>query len=229
MTVQVKRKDARQKIRKKRNPASSALTRKRIIEGVVGSIAEHGLSRTTLATVAKGIGLSQGIVVFHFKTKDGLLVETLKQLQTEYRDEWQAALDRAGSDPFQCLLELVAADFSPAICSQEKLSLWFAFWGESSAHPMYRDICDEIERARYDVMLASCRKLADCGMAIDPVLMANSIDGLTNGLWLQMNIYRQEFSRKDAVALALDHLKLLFPTQRQTIEDFASRRRHLWD
>ncbi len=43
-----------------------------------------GFSRTTLGLIAKNAGLSQGIVNFYFKSKDVLLLATLKFLAEEY-------------------------------------------------------------------------------------------------------------------------------------------------
>ena len=41
---------------------------------------------TTIATVAREAGLSQGIINLHFQTKERLLTETLRYLADEYRN-----------------------------------------------------------------------------------------------------------------------------------------------
>ncbi len=56
------------------------LRREQLIEATIDTIAKHGFRKTTLSQVAKRAKLSQGIVNFYFKTKDGLLLETLKFL-----------------------------------------------------------------------------------------------------------------------------------------------------
>jgi AcrR family transcriptional regulator len=61
--------------------------------------------------VAKTAGLSVGIVNFHFDTKEGLLVETLKSLAEEYRGNWHEALRNAGPRP---------ADTSPSHCPRSR-------------------------------------------------------------------------------------------------------------
>jgi AcrR family transcriptional regulator len=57
---------------------NTARRRRQFIEAAIDSIVERGMSSTTLATVAAGAGLSQGAAVFYFKSKDNLLLETLK-------------------------------------------------------------------------------------------------------------------------------------------------------
>ena len=75
--------------------ATKALRRQQLIDSTIDSIAKRGFSGTTLADVADGAGLSRGIVNFHFKSKEMLLVETLRYLAEEYRDAWRRGLERA--------------------------------------------------------------------------------------------------------------------------------------
>lgn len=181
----------------------------RIIEATVTTVAERGLSGTTLAHVAAKAGVSQGVLVFHFKSKDGLLAETLIRLSAEYRDIWQASL--AAPDPLDRIIGLIRADFSPEVCTTEKLALWFAFWGEAGAQPLFNGICEQAERTRYEAMIATCRALVDEYGGPDPALLADSIDAMTDGLWLQLHIYGQTVKRQDALNRALGHLRLLLP------------------
>ncbi len=189
---------------------TSRRTQARIIDAVVDSVAAHGISGTTLATVARGAGVSQGVLVFHFKTKDGLLAETLRRLSDEYRAAWEPAL--AADDPLDRVLGLVRADVSPAVCTRKKLALWFAFWGEAGARPLFSAICEAAEDARYAAMVAACTALsARYGAPADPALLADTIDATTDGLWLQMHIYARRLTRIRAREAAMGHLRLLLP------------------
>ena len=60
-----------------------------LIRATVRSIAKNGLSDTTMATVAREAGLSQGIINLHFQSKDRLLVETLRYIADEYNTSWE--------------------------------------------------------------------------------------------------------------------------------------------
>lgn len=192
-------------MRQKLSPTSQR-TQARIIDAVVEIVAREGLSGTTLANVAATAGVSQGVLVFHFKTKEGLLTETLRRLSDEYRKAWEPALD--APDPLDRILGMVRADFGPAVCTRKKLALWFAFWGEAGAEPLYNRICEEAEQFRYAAMVGACEALA---ADPDPVLLASSIDAMTDGLWLQMHIYGRTVGRTQALEKALGHLRLLLP------------------
>ena len=185
---------------------TSQRTRARIIEAVVDMVADKGISGTTLANVAAAAGVSQGILVFHFKSKEGLLTETLSRLFDEYREAWQAT--STAGEPLERVIGLVNTDFSAAICTRKKLAMWFAFWGEAGAKPLYNKICSDAEQERNQAMTDACAALP--GVA-HPEQLAQSIDAHTDGLWLQMHIQGQAFTRAQALESALTHLRLLLP------------------
>jgi TetR/AcrR family transcriptional regulator, transcriptional repressor of bet genes len=189
---------------------TSTRTQARVIEAVVEVVARHGISGTTFASVSAAAGVSQGVLVFHFKNKERLLSETLSRMLQEYRQAWNEAMD--SPDPLDRILRLIRVDFSPEICSQTKLALWFSFWGEAGAQPLYNKICVEAEIARNDAMLSSCRDLVGISGGPDPDLLTQSIDAFTDGLWLQMHMQSHTLTREEALESAFAHLRLLLPS-----------------
>lgn len=181
----------------------------RIVDAVIDTVAERGISGTTLAQVAQRAGVSQGVLVFHFGTKEALLAETLHRQNEEYRRLWQDAAETG--DPLARVLGLIGVDYCPAICSQPTLALWFGFWGETTARPIYRQLCTEAEQEREAAMRAAMRDLVAAHGGPDPVLLANAVDSMTDGLWLQMHLQRGGMTRTMALGQALDHLRLLLP------------------
>lgn len=181
----------------------------RIIDATVETVARQGISGTTLANVAAQAGVSQGVLVFHFKSKEGLLTQTLVRLLEEYRLAWQPAL--LAKTPLERILGLVKADFDPQICTNKKLALWFAFWGEAYAKPIYNRLSSQSEEERFLAMKRACEELAESEHVPEPVLLAQSIDAHTDGLWLQMHLQGPEFPQDVALSGALSHLRLLLP------------------
>ena len=49
----------------------------KLISSAIKNISEKGINEITMLDVSQGAGLSQGIVNFHFKSKELLLIETL--------------------------------------------------------------------------------------------------------------------------------------------------------
>lgn len=181
----------------------------RIIDAVIDTVAQHGISGTTLALVARAAEVSQGVLIFHFRSKEGLLAATLRSQNAAYRQLWQASL--ANPDPVQRVLGLIRVDFSAEVASRRALALWFAFWGETAAQPAYQSLCEEAERDRAEAMEQACRDLAALHGGPDPELLARSVDSLTDGLWLQMHIHGTRMPRTKALQQAMDHLRLMLP------------------
>ena len=79
----------------------------------------------TVADVAKEAGLSAGIVIFHFNSKEELLGAVLEALAAEYRNHWEASMKAAGPSAAARLQAMLLSDFdterqaaTEALCSQ---------------------------------------------------------------------------------------------------------------
>lgn len=177
------------------------------------SVAKRGLSDTTLATVTNGAKLSHGTINFHFRSKERLLVETLKTLSEEHHAYWHEALERAGPTPQAQLAALVETDFAPSICNPKKLAVWFAYWGEAKVRPAYLDICGSYDLERLNEMTRLCRLLKKDGGYdhIDPVMVAQSLEALIDGLWLNMLLYPKFYPREEARRNGFAFLAGMFP------------------
>lgn len=185
---------------RKERKDNADMRRRQLLDATRRSVMQHGLAKTTLATVASEAGLSQGVAVFYFKSKNGLLAETLRAHYQTYADTWRAALERAGSDPMDRLLALVAADFSPQVCSPEALSLWFAFWGEQNFVPQYAEICREFDRDRGAEIRGICRELMVGAEEEQVRRMAEWIDTLTDGFWQNLHLQPERMTPADCLA-----------------------------
>ena len=84
---------------KGKNVENAHRRRKQLIDAVVSSIVENGLSATTFSTVARASGLSEGTAVFYFQNKETLLAAAFRDRMEKYRTAWRDALSAAGPDP----------------------------------------------------------------------------------------------------------------------------------
>lgn len=187
--------------------------RQQLIDATIASIAQHGMSGTTMATVTRIANLSSGIVAFHFQSKENLLVETLLSLAREHREVWRAAYDDAALAPEAKLWAFVAAHFHPSVCERPKLSVWFAFFGDAQLRRLYRERLGEIDEERWQEAKRLCRALQEEGgyEGLDPMDIAKSLEGLYDGLWLNMMIHPEEFTAEDAKRQVLQFLARTFP------------------
>ncbi len=185
--------------------------RRQLLDAARRSILAHGLARTTLATVADEAGLSQGVAVFYFKSKGGLLAETLRDLYQSYETHWTRAQAAAGPDPLNQLLALVEADFSPRACGPSVLPLWFAFWGELRFQSEYDAVAENFDLRRHEAMCAVWRALLPGRSAAEADQLAEWTETLTDGYWQHMHVSPKSFDRKAALIAMRRALTLLAP------------------
>lgn len=197
----------------KRRTAPPEKRREQLILATIRCVADRGLAELTIATVAQEAGLSQGIVNLHFRSKEGLLTETLRYLADEYRNACQDAAAIGEATPVDGLLAMVELDFRRTICSRDKLAVWFAFWGERRFRPTYRRICAERDRSYDDMVRLICARLCEDGgyADVEPALVADGLSALTDGLWLDLLVRPDSMSRERAKRITLSYLADVFP------------------
>lgn len=186
--------------------------RTQLIEATIRTLSTRGYARTTLTEVAKTAGLSHGLVLFHFETKEKLLAETLAYLADEYRQNWEDALALAGDSPAEQLNALINADFNPAICQPERLAAWCSFWGEAQSRPLYQASCGEKDDA-YNLTLEDiCARLsAEGDYGRDALTVSRMIRVTIEGVWLDMMTMAQPYPRDEALAVVRTAASLCFP------------------
>ena len=187
--------------------------REQLIKATINCVAKRGFSATTMADITKEAGLSLGIVNLHFKSKDKLLLETLKYISQEYLRQWAKTLERAGPAPADKLAALVELDFSRTICDRKKLAVWFAFMGETRSRPIYMKTCAEYDRRYVEVeaelFAELLRDVAESRH--DPQVLATTLDALIDGLWLDILLTPKEMDRIRARNLVMNYLHSVLP------------------
>ncbi len=204
---------------RKERTANAAMRRRQIIEATIEAIVRNGLAATTLANVSEEAGLSQGVAVFYFKTKQGLLNETLRYHNEQYGAIWRKALDGSGEDPVDRLVALVLADLDDEICNARNLALWCSFWGEATARPAFAEICDAYDAPRTEQLLNLCEAVADFieGPHWSPIAVAETLDAMTDGFWSRFHISPELLDNVKARNLLGRFLATVLPSKSEQI------------
>ena len=163
------------------------MRRQQLIESTIAVLARKGYAGLTVADVAKEAGLSAGIVIFHFNSKDGLLAAVLGALAAEYRAHWEASMKAGGPKPADQLKALLLSDFDTDVYTREKLAAWVAFWGEIQGRPFYDQICAGSDAERQATTEGLCRSIIEDGRyGLDPALTSRALEALGDGLWVSL-------------------------------------------
>lgn len=187
--------------------------RKQLIDATMRAIGRYGYANMTLTHVAGAAGLSPGICNFYFKSKEQLLVATLEQIAEEYQTFWQAAIAKGRLAPASGLAAMIEADFHPAICNVEKISIWYAFWAEARTNPAYHEVVHRLETDYLQQTEALCARIvAEGGYAgIEARAAALGLNAMIDGLWFDCLIEPKSFNRAEAKRACRLFLAGLFP------------------
>lgn len=186
--------------------------KRQLIEATIDCIDRLGLSQTTLARIAERAGISQGNVVYHFHSMDELLEQTLSELSREYIANWQQALASAEAEPRARLRALVRASFAARVCNRKKISVWYAFWGETRSRPKYMRICGAHDAAFSARLLELCEALGAISTArLGAQTAALSIEGMIDGLWQNSLFGTPGLKRADAIAAVFELVDAIYP------------------
>lgn len=201
----------------------SEFRKRQLIEATIDCIDKLGLSQTTLARIAERAGVSQGVVVFHFQTKEGLLEQTLRHLSQEYLRCWKDACDNAvPDDPVSQLCALIKASFTPSICNRKKISVWYAFWGETRSRPRYMELCGSNDLAYSSKLLSLCEAIEpNTRSTLSAQTAALSIEGMIDGLWQNFLIGAPGFKRVQAITTVFELLEIIYPDEYQNIRQLS--------
>jgi TetR/AcrR family transcriptional regulator, transcriptional repressor of bet genes len=187
--------------------AARGVRRVQLIDATIAALARKGFAALTVADVAKQAGLSPGIVIFHFTSKDELLGTVLNALATEYHQNWNARVEEAGPSAAERIKAMLLADFDTSVFTLQKIAAWIAFWGETQGRPVYDEVYSSLDAERRRASEALCRELiTEGGYALDPHLTMCTLEALGDGLWLGL---AGEYANRDGQACALDAHKVI--------------------
>jgi len=202
-----------QKAEQSKRTAPRDVRRKQLIMAAMDSIAKRGFSDTTLRHVTEKAKLSHGVVNYHFDSKEALYDATLGYLAQEHYDLWTKALAEAGEPPAARLAAIVDADFDKKVCTQKKLAVWFAFWGQAKYRPNYQKIHNKFDNERSMELKRICADLiADGGYRGQTAIeAAHAIEALLDGLWLSLLLYPSDETREESRATCMKTIARIFP------------------
>jgi TetR/AcrR family transcriptional repressor of bet genes len=165
-------------------------SRKLILKSAVDSIATVGLGKLTLDRVADRVGISRGLVVFHFKTKDNLIEEVLAYLGRQYAGGWEAVLEKEFDSDMEKLLQLIDYDIRFACDYPKYVSAWHAYWGETKGNSLYRDRVVQRDEGYARDMEKLVEKISeDCGYDNTELsLITRGLFNMMFGNWVQMHL-----------------------------------------
>jgi AcrR family transcriptional regulator len=129
---------------------SSQLPRDRLLLAAVAHAEKHGLSDLSLRELAAAIGTSHRMLIYHFGSKEGLVVEIVRAVEESERRFLHQLLEDPTITPAEAVRTMWGRLADPALRSQERL--FFEIYGQAlQGRPGTAGFLDDIVDSWVDV------------------------------------------------------------------------------
>jgi AcrR family transcriptional regulator len=193
-------------VTERRAPRRVAVEQRRteILEAARDVVLERGLANTRVADVAEALGVSTGLIHYHFASKDDLLTETLRYAADADIRRLEKSV-AASADPVE-RVDRVLREYLPSPRGDQTWLLWIDTWSAGLRNPVLRAISEELDdawvRVLEGVIIAGVdAERFDCE---DPRASAWRLACLLDGLGLQVVLHRKTMTR----AQMLEHARV---------------------
>ncbi|WP_233493475.1 TetR family transcriptional regulator C-terminal domain-containing protein [Ruegeria atlantica] len=195
----------------KRDPEAN---RQLLIKATLDTIADIGVTDTSVSRICERSGLSRGMIHLHFGGKDNLLTAAAQHFSTEYYAEMDRMTD-LGSDasPEDRVMAVIEADLSEALLNPRTTKIWHAFRGIASSHPGIARYSSTQDPKLVETLRRAFLEIAHQNEQ-DPNLVDDATSGtlaLLEGMWVNYLTDMQIFSRRRSAELIRRFLGGLFP------------------
>jgi len=163
--------------------------RAEILDATRRVVLERGFGHTRVADVAAELGISTGLIHYHFASKDELLAETLRATAADDIRRLEEVVAGSG-DPLE-KLDRVLQEFLPSEERDQSWVLWIDAWGDALRNPRLRDISEELDTAWARALEQVIRDGVDAGAlkCDDPAGAAWRLACLLDGLGVQLTLH----------------------------------------
>ncbi|MEX0318124.1 MAG: TetR family transcriptional regulator C-terminal domain-containing protein [Ruegeria sp.] len=185
-----------------------------LITATLDTIADIGITDTSVSRICERSGLSRGMIHLHFGGKDNLLTAAAQQFSAEYYAEMDRMTDLGpDASPEDRIMAVVEADLSEVLLNPRSTKIWHAFRGIASSHPGIASYSSTQDEKLVDTLRRAFREIAERS-GHDPGLADDATSGtlaLLEGMWVNYLTDMQGFSREGAGALIRRFLAGLYP------------------
>jgi len=188
-----------------RKPRDAEDTRERVLAAAAEQFAAHGFAGTSLAAISKACGISDGLILHHFQTKQALYRQVLEEMSGRYAQALAQAQASTGS-PEQAMLRTLEATFNfwKQDRTYQRISQWAALEGRSELARQEAGLTAALVR---EVERLQQQGLVDRRYA--PMVFLTMIIGPIQ-FWLR---YRDQFKTSLALSDSSDAMDALFLEQ----------------
>ena len=180
-----------------------------ILEAAARVITDRGLADTRISDIADRCGVSPGLILYYFESKDRLLVEAL----TSANDQFYLRLSRemrrmpSARQQLERLIELSVPGLLPEYERLDEWALWIEIWVRALRDPMLakeREVLDRRWRQSIADIVRHGRDTNEFPEGPDADELGLQIGAMIDGLAIQVLLNDTTFSAKRMRIVCLD-------------------------
>jgi AcrR family transcriptional regulator len=108
---------------------TTASPKELLLRAAMDYVAEHGVSDLSLRQLAAAIGTSHRMLIYHFGSKEGLLIEVIRAVEQQQRDALAAMEIDPALSPEEVMWQFWKRLADPALWANERL--FFEIYGQA--------------------------------------------------------------------------------------------------
>jgi AcrR family transcriptional regulator len=164
---------------------------KEILEAAARVITDRGLAETRISDIAEQCGVSPGLILYYFESKDRLLVEALTYANDTFYVNMSRELRRTTSAKKQLarLIELSVPGLLPEYERLDEWALWIEIWARALRDPAMakeREMLDRRWRQSIADIVRHGRETGEFPDGLDADDLGMRIGALVDGLAIQV-------------------------------------------
>lgn len=126
--------------------------RQEIVAGLLAAITEHGYEKATVQAIAQKAGLAPGLIHYHFKNKEAILLELVKSLAAFARQRFEQ-LAAAATDPDARLDAYIDARLARGDgADAHVVAAWVVIGAEAIRQPQVRQVYQDAVAAEMSLL-----------------------------------------------------------------------------
>lgn len=180
-----------------------------ILTAAARVITDRGLAETRISDIAERCGVSPGLILYYFGSKDRLLVEAL----TSANDQFYLRLSRemrrmpSAREQLARLVELSVPGLLPEYERLDEWALWIEIWVRALRDPMLakeREVLDRRWRQSIADIIRHGRETGEFPPGPDADELGLQIGAMIDGLAIQVLLNDTTFTPKRMQAVCMD-------------------------
>lgn len=186
-----------------------------LIEAVLDSVAEKGISETSVSEIIQRADLSRGMIHLHFGGKDNLVDEAARHSSELYYNGIYALLETTGQTGQEHIEMIVRGDLSEEILNKKSVSIWYAFRGEAKNREAIAAFSDTRDAKLRNMIYNAFSRIAKEDKVENHHQLARDAThgtlAMLEGMWTDFLLHPDSFDRAEATRIVFRFLSAMFP------------------